>query len=140
MILDVTRLDKILERKINEEVGKSFSFIQRIKIGGIGSGRQVIIEATEEITNLLSKENSIKYSNIELRTKGIIIGFKSYAKTYYLLIPYAKLTVFKSNKYYKFYGNKHHIKMQTNPTLKTFYKKLIAQKAAYINLTSPESQ
>ncbi|MDC3051527.1 hypothetical protein OA331_04295, partial [Bacteroidota bacterium] len=53
---------------LSEILGRPFSLIERIRLKGIGSGKLIIIDASEEIVELLRLDNNINYCNIELRT------------------------------------------------------------------------
>jgi len=54
-------------------LGKAFSFFEKVKIGGIGSGRLVIEELSTKLQPKNMQSIAINYANIELRPKGIII-------------------------------------------------------------------
>lgn len=98
MLRNVSYNNPQFTREINELVGTPFSIFQRIKMGGNGSPRLVISEASEEIDSLLKVDNRRHYANIELRPKGIIVGFRSRLEAYALVIPYHKLVLYKSTE------------------------------------------
>ena len=85
---------KIID-EINNYVGKPHTILKRLKIGGIGSSKLIINSADSIIENLLNLDNNLNYCNIEIRTKGIIIHFKSILETYGLIVPFYKLKIFK---------------------------------------------
>ena len=91
MLKNITYNDPVIKRDIELAVGKPYSFWQSLKMGGTGSQKFIITEASEEIKELLNRENAANYSNIELRPKGIIVGFKSHTNSYGLIIPFSKL-------------------------------------------------
>lgn len=98
MLRNVSYNNPQFTREINELVGTPFSIFQRIKMGGNGSPRLVISEASEEIDSLLEVDNRRRYANIELRPKGIIVGFRSRLEAYVFVIPYHKLVLYKSTE------------------------------------------
>ncbi len=120
---------------LSEIVGRPFSFIERIRLNGIGSGKLIIIDASEEIVELLRLDNNINYCNIELRTNGIIIRFRSLLETYGLIIPFYKLVIYKGeSKIYSFYKDKYYIKfMADNKKTSLFVKKIVGLKIKFQN-------
>lgn len=131
MLVDMTYPDLNKDKKINDMVGKPYSFIQRFKMGGIGSGRLMIKSASLNISKILARENSTKYTNIELRSNGIIVGFKVYQNIYHWVIPFYRLNIYKSGDYLAIYDNEEHVKvyLSENQRLSKFYKKLLEIKA-----------
>ena len=120
---------------LSEIVGRPFSLIERIRLKGIGSGKLIIIDASEEIVELLRLDNNINYCNIELRTNGIIIRFRSLLETYGLIIPFYKLVIYKGeSKIYSFYKDKYYIKfMADNKKTSLFVKKIVGLKIKFQN-------
>ena len=118
-----------------EIVGRAFSLIERIRLKGIGSGKLIIIDASEEIIELLKLDNNINYCNIELRTNGIIIRFRSLLETYGLIIPYYKLVIYKGeSNIYSFYKDNYYIKfMADNKKTSLFVKKIVRLKIKFQN-------
>lgn len=130
MLFNVSYNNPKITAQINELVGKPYSLWQSIKMGGNGSPRLVINKSSSEISKILDSNNSINYSNIELRPKGIIIGFRANLDAYALVIPYYKLVVYRPNHCYTFYIDHHFIGFE-NPkkkNVKTFFDKVIQQK------------
>ncbi|WP_343485563.1 hypothetical protein [Allomuricauda sp. d1] len=131
MLLNVSYNDKKVKEKIETEVGKPFTLKERIKMGGIGSPRMVITEASVEIRNLLILDNNRDYCNIEMRPKGIIVGFRSLLESYALIIPYYKLTIYKGDMaIYSVYRDQYFIKVLSDTkAVQKFFKKLLGYKA-----------
>lgn len=96
-------------QQINELVGKPFSLIENIRLKGIGSPRLNIIKSSAKITSILNRNNSTKFCSIELRPKGIIIGFQSQLEVYALVMPFYKLVVFKPGNSITFHIDEHFI-------------------------------
>ena len=95
MLFNISYNDEKIRIKIDNLVGKPFSLVERLKKGGIGSGKLIITKADKEIENLLILDKNINYCNIEKRKNGIIIMFRSLLETFALVIPYYKLIIFK---------------------------------------------
>lgn len=122
MLFNISYNDPEIERKINELVGKPFSIIDNFNKGGIGSPKLFITKCSKEIYNLLNVNNTLKYCNIELRPKGIIIGFKSRLDVYVLVIPYYKLVIFKPGNTITFHIDHHYISVDCSKNSKGVQK------------------
>jgi len=123
-------------KKTNEEiqklVGKSIGFMDRIKMGGVGSQRFLVEEADSEMTALLSTQNSPPYTNIELRPRGIIMSFRIKLDNWVLVLPYHKLSVFKNAKQLIIHQDHWKLKLSTANNIKfnlKFFQKLLRLKA-----------
>lgn len=97
MLLNVSYNNKEINSKINSLLGKPFSLKERIKMGGIGSPKLVISETSIEITYLMNLDNNRNVCNIEMRPKGIIVGFRSLLDSYGIIVHYHKLVITKGN-------------------------------------------
>ncbi len=141
MLFNVSYDDREIERKINNEVGKAYGFIDRFKIGGIGSPKMRIISCSEEIDQLLSMDNNVNVCNIELRPKGIILRFRSLLDPYALPIPFYKLTLYKEKaSEYIIYYNHHFVKVQDyQEPLHKFIQRILEKKAQYHQDTQPRN-
>ena len=130
MLLNISYNSDKNEELILSLVGEPYNIWSLIKIGKIGSPRLQIISASKEISKLLSYDNNIDWCNIELRPKGVIIRFRSLLETYGLIIPYYKLTLFKSDSNeYSFYCDTIKIKVLSNTKNSIdFIKKILIQK------------
>ena len=131
MILNLSYRKKETDRALLERAGKSFSFFERIKLGGIGSQRFEIIEADAEISEILSRDLKLNHCNIELRKGGVLIWFRIKLHNYALVLPYYLLTIFKGPDYLKVYGGKWSVKLKPahNASFNTkFILKLMEQK------------
>jgi len=93
MLFDTSYSDKRITRQINEAVGHPFSFLERIKMGGIGSRRMVIGDISEEYQKYLKAAHYQSHANLELRPKGLIIHFRHKLEAYSWIMPYASLAV-----------------------------------------------
>lgn len=131
MLLNVSYNDKTVTQKINEAVGKPFTLKERWKLGGIGSPKLEITKTSIEIRNLLILDNNRDCCNIEMRPKGIIVGFRSLLESYALIIPYYKLTLYKGDMaVYSIYRDNYFIKVKSDTkAVQKFFKKLMDHKA-----------
>ncbi|TFG74044.1 MAG: hypothetical protein E4H26_08785, partial [Flavobacteriales bacterium] len=95
MLVNVSYNNKEITRKVDDEVGRPFTLKERWAMGGIGSPKLFITEASIEIQNLLLLDNNLDTCNIEMRPKGLIVRFRSLLETFALVVPYYKVSVYK---------------------------------------------
>ncbi len=100
-------------------------------MGGIGSPKLTITEASIEIRNLLILDNNADCCNIEIRPKGIILGFRSLLESYALIIPYYKLNIYKGDTaVYSIYRDHFFVKIKADSkSIHQFFKRLLDHKA-----------
>jgi hypothetical protein len=140
MIRNVSYNNKVIKQEILDLVGKPFPLMERIKSGGYGSQRLLIIDCSEEIEKLLNLDNNLNHCNIELREGGIIIRFRSILNTIGWIIPFYKLNIFKNKDHYAIYADEHYIRVtpahneRFNPK---FFRKLSELKAAWHEASNP---
>ncbi len=138
MLLDVSYNNKINTRKIDEELGKPFPLMERFKMGGIGSPKLILTDTSIQISNLMNLDNNRNVCNIEMRPKGIIVGFRSRLNSYALIIPYYKLVIYKGKaEEYSIHKDNYFLKFQaqgSDKAIHNFMKKLMETKQA----TAPE--
>ncbi len=131
MLLNVSYTDKKITKKIDDAVGKPFALKERWKLGGIGSPKLHITDASVEIQNLLILDNNLNTCNIEMRPKGIILRFRSLLETYGLIIPYYKLNIYKGDfAVYSIYRDNYFVKVRSDTkAIQKYFKKLLDYKA-----------
>lgn len=133
MLLNVSYNNPDVKRKINEEVGEPYGLRERIKQGGIGIGHLVITESSIQIQNFLALDKYRNKCNIELRPRGIIVGFRALLDSYALVIPYWKLNLYKGRaEEYSIYRDNYFIKIEAKANDKkvhNFMKRILDQKA-----------
>lgn len=93
MILDITHNDPVVKQKIKNLTGSAFSWIQRFRMNGIGSGKLRITDSGESLKRLLYDNPDTLYCNIELRSKGIVAGFMTGRRVYGWIVGYDQLVV-----------------------------------------------
>lgn len=131
MLVNVSYNNKEITRKIDEELGKPFTLKERWAMGGIGSPKLIVTETSVEIRNLLILDNGRNTCNIEMRPKGIVVGFRSLLESYALIIPYYKLTIYKGDaSVYSIYRDHYFIKVESDTkAVQKFFRKLLDYKA-----------
>jgi len=131
MLLNVSYNDKKITKKIDEAVGKPLPIKERFAMGGIGSPKLRITEASLDIYNLLILDNSTNTCNVEIRPNGIIVRFRSRLETYGLIIPYYKLNVYKGDiGIYSIYMDHYFIKVRSDTkAIQRFFRKLLDHRA-----------
>ncbi|MCM5661687.1 hypothetical protein [Galbibacter mesophilus] len=134
MLLNVSYNDPKQEKTIFDEVGGIINLRERLKIGGSGSPKLFITQASVAINNLLLLDNNLNTCNIEIREKGIIIRFRSILETYALIIPFYKLSIYKgSSQEYTFHKDHHFIRVAAKTKgIHNFVKKISDRKIQHL--------
>lgn len=133
MILDSTHPNKEHKQIIRDLIGQSFSFIDALRMGGVGSKRMIIDEVSPNMQQYLNQVSDLNYANVEMRTDGILIYINKGLKNFTWIIPYYQLVIYKTNgasihaqgKYIHFRNNK------TFKENKKFFDKLLKTKVVY---------
>jgi len=99
MIYNRTYFNKDEVKEINTIVGNSFSFLQILKLRGIGSSRFVIDSVSKKLSQTINEVSDINYCSIELRPNGILINITQQLNLFSWIIPYYKLVIFNSNTF-----------------------------------------
>ncbi|UOB16443.1 hypothetical protein [Abyssalbus ytuae] len=130
MLVNVSYKNKDLYKKIDNEIGKSFSLRERIRMGGIGSPKLFITACSLQIHNLLILDNNLDVCNIELRPRGIIVRFRSLLETYALVIPFYKLSLYKTSaQEYTVYRDSYFVRIAAKTKeIHNFMKKIMDRK------------
>lgn len=130
MLVNVSYNNKEITRKINHEVGAPFTIKERFTLGGIGSPKLHITSCSIDIHNLLVLDNNLNTCNIELRPKGIIVGFRSLLESYALVIPYYKLTIYKGDfAVYSIHKDQYFVKVKSDTkAIQKFFGKIRDEK------------
>lgn len=131
MLANLSYNNPDITRKVDDLLGKPFTLKKRIAMGGIGSPKLIIREASLEIRNLLLLDNNRDTCNIELRPGGIILGFRSLLESYGLIIPYYRLTIFKGDiGVYTVHSEHHFVRVEADTkAVQRFFTKLQTLKA-----------
>jgi hypothetical protein len=108
---------------------------------GVGSGRMIIDKVSPNMQSMINKVSDINYTNIELRSKGILVMINKGLKNYTWIIPYYQLAINKINGYSihaqgKFVHFKNNKMLREN---KKFFDKLLNEKLRYdMDFTMPK--
>ena len=112
MLRNISYNNAKIKSEINNLLGDPFTILNRIKLGGIGSPKYIILQTDSKINNLLNLDNNTNQCNIELRPKGIIISFRSLLETFALIVPFYKLKLFNGqSNVYSIYIEEYFIKI-----------------------------
>lgn len=131
MLLNISYNRPAISEKINKEVGKPFTLIERVKLNGSGSPKLHITSSSIDIHNLLVLDNNSNVCNVEMRKNGIIVMFRALLETYGLIIPYYKLTLYKGKaEEYSIYRDHYFIKVKADtPGVHKFFRKIVDYKS-----------
>jgi len=136
MIFNTTYNNQEYDEESELLVGKKFTLFERIKRGGIGSGR-LIIEKTSTKLNLGKlKFSEIDYGNIELRPKGIIVHYTRKLERFSWVIPYYRLVIYNA-QFFSIHGNGNFIQFSKNRNYnenKKFINHMMELKNDFLNL------
>ena len=139
MLVNVSYNNPGIRKKTNELLGNPFTLKERLAMRGIGSPRLTITNTSIQVRNLLILDSNRDLCNIELRPKGIIIGFRALLESYALLIPYYKLVLFNNTgDSLTFHKDDYFITVATqDDSIKRFIAKIMDAKIAYDASVSP---
>jgi len=136
MIYNTTYSNQDYDKNSLIIVGKKFTLLERIKLGGIGSGRLIIkkMSAKLDLGNIGFSE--IDYGNIELRPKGIIIHYTKKLERFSWIIPYYRLVIYNAH-FFSIHANGNNIQFLKNKNYsnnKKFIHKMIKFKNNFLDL------
>ena len=132
-LYNISYNDKETDKLINDEMGKPYSLIKKIKLKGIGSRRMIIEHFSDNMKHLTLKVSGIQYANIELRPKGLIIHINQGIYTYAWTIPFFRLSIYNGD-YFTVHGNGNFIQFNKEKSWKenrTFLQKIMHLKSIY---------
>lgn len=133
MLINISHDYSQSKKKIESEVGRTFTLAERQEWKGISYQNIPITAASLDIYNLLAVNGRENSCNIEMRPKGILISFRSMQETYALVLPNYKLKIYKGKaEEYSFYKDQHFIKVWAgagDAELHEFVKKIIKNKS-----------
>ncbi|WP_100614653.1 hypothetical protein [Confluentibacter citreus] len=130
MVLDTTHKNKEHENLINDLVGKRYSFLQSLKMKGIGSKRMIIDEVSPNMKTYTNIISDVNYANIEMRSRGILIYINKGLSNFTWVIPYYQLVIYKTNGS-SIHAQGRFIKFRNNNMFKenkSFFDKLLDKK------------
>jgi hypothetical protein len=130
MIFNTTYNNKDAAATMNEVLGKSYSFIKAIKLGGVGSKRMIIDAVSPGFLKVINSVSDINYGNIELREKGIIVHINKGLKNFSWPIPYYQLHTYKTEGF-SIHAHGNFVRFKNDKLLKenkSFIAKIINSK------------
>jgi hypothetical protein len=133
MVLNTTHTNKENKELLNALVGKAYSFLQSLKLKGVGSKRMVIDNVSPNLKHLLNTVSDINYTNIELRPKGILIHITKGLQNFTWAIPYYQLVIYKADGS-SIHAQGRFIHFKNNKMLKEnklFFDKLLNEKIKF---------
>jgi hypothetical protein len=117
MIFNTTLNNKDATATMNDLLGKSYSFLKAIKMGGVGSKRMNIDAVSPWFLKVINSVSDVNYGNIELREKGIIVHINKGLKNYSWAIPYYQLHTYKTEGF-SIYAQGNFVRFKSNKLLK----------------------
>lgn len=141
MIFNTTYKNEDYTKDSLFHVGKPFNFLEKIKLGGIGSSRFQIEALSPKLDLGKLKFSETNYGNIELRPKGIIVHYTSKLDRFSWVIPYYRLVIYNS-QYFSIHANGNVIQFLKNKNYlenKKFIDKMLHLKSQCLNLNYYDS-
>jgi hypothetical protein len=117
MIFNTTLNNKDANATMNDLLGKSYSFLKAIKMGGVGSKRMIIDAVSPKFLKVINAVSDVNYGNIELREKGIIVHINKGLKNYSWAIPYYQLHTYKTEGF-SIHAQGNFVRFKSNKLLK----------------------
>jgi len=133
MILNTTHHNSEHKQIINDLIGNSFSLVQKLKLGGIGSKRMIIDDVSPNMKSMMNSVSDLNYANIELRPKGILVMINQGLKNFTWIIPYYQLVIYKTNGS-SIHAQGRFVHFRNSMTFKEnkkFFDKLLDEKVKY---------
>ncbi|MEZ5009145.1 MAG: hypothetical protein R2753_13425 [Chitinophagales bacterium] len=133
MVFNTTLRTKKTSKAIDEIVGKTLPLLKIWKLGGTGSRRMIIEQASPNLSVYLNPDHYPTYSSIEIRQKGILVHINQAYRTFAWPIPYYQLALYNSNAI-SIHASGDFIKYRqsTDNVHFKFVKKVLAEKASYL--------
>lgn len=135
MIFDSTYIDKKIKEALEEQVGRPFGMVERLKqAGGIGSHRMIIDKASKGFAEILEKTTGTVYGSIEMRPKGILVHLNVRNTRYSWSIPFYRLVFYRTD-YFSIHSEGEFISFRKDYLLdrnKTFLDRLMRQRNQYL--------
>jgi len=117
MIFNTTLNNKDATATMNDLLGKSYSFLKAIKMGGVGSKRMIIDAVSPGFLKVINAVSDVNYGNIELREKGIIVHINKGLKNYSWAIPFYQLHTYKTEGF-SIHAQGNFVRFKSNKLLK----------------------
>ena len=96
MIFNTTHTDREITRLIDKLVGKPYSFLDRFRVGGVGSRRMNVLELSPSLQDYQMRNEDIQFGLLELRPEGLLVLLNRQHHDFTWAIPYYKLYLYFS--------------------------------------------
>ena len=136
MLFNTSYKNEDYVREVNSLVGKSYSFIEKLKMRGVGSRRLIIEELSPLLKPKKMQEIDANFASVELRPKGIVIHFSNRLDRYSWIVPYRLMAIF-STQTFSIHSNGQFIKLRKDKYYrdnKKFFDKMNDVKIAFLNM------
>ena len=133
MVLNTTHRNTEHKQIITDLIGRSFSLVQKLKLGGVGSRRMIIDDVSPNMKSMMNSVSDINYANIELRPKGILIMINKGLQNFTWIIPYYQLVIYKTNGS-SIHAQGRFVRFRNSKTFKEnkpFFDQLLDEKVKY---------
>ncbi|WP_178988619.1 hypothetical protein [Winogradskyella schleiferi] len=133
MLLETTYHDPKHKQIIKDIIGNSFSLVQKLKLGGVGSKRMIIDDVSPNMKSMMNKVSDVNYANIEMRPKGILVMINKGLKNFTWVIPYYQLVIYKTSGS-SIHAQGRFVRFRNSKTFKEnkkFFDKLLNEKVKY---------
>ena len=133
MIFNSTYTDKEKELEVEKLIGKKYGLISSIRLNGVGSKRLIVQETSQNLKKIIIQKSDLIYSNIEIRSGGVIVYIAEGLNRYSWVIPYYKLVIYKTPNY-SIHSDGNFIRFSNDLNIKEnlkFFKKLIKHKTLH---------
>ena len=130
MIFNSTYTDKEKELEVEKLIGKKYGLISSIRLNGVGSKRLIVQETSQNLKKIIIQKSDLIYSNIEIRSGGVIVFIAEGLNRYSWVNPYYKLVIYKTPNY-SIHSDGNFIRFSNDLNIKEnlkFFKKLIKHK------------
>ena len=136
MIFNTTYRNEDFDDESTILVGKKMTLFERIKHGGIGSGRLMIQHMSPKLNLGKLNFSEVDYGNIELRPKGVIVHYTKKLERFSWVIPYYRLVIYNSD-FFSIHANGNFIQFLKNKNYtenKKFINKMVDIKNNFLDL------
>ncbi len=133
MIINTTHHNKDHKKTLENFVGKSYSFWDSLKRGGVGSKRMIVKQLSPNLSYINNIISDLNYANIELRKKGILIRINKGLKNFTWAIPFYQLVFYKTD-FTSIHAQGRFIQFENSKTFKEnkkFFENLLAEKIKF---------
>ena len=136
MVFDTTYRNDEYDEQSDRLLGESFRFLEKIRMGGVGSARFVVASLSPKLDLGKLKFSETDYGNIELRPKGIIVHYSRKLERFSWIITYYKLVIYSANCF-SIHANGEFVKFKKNNNYKgnkKFILKMMQLKTNFMSL------